>query len=399
MNTPSDSVARTYVKLAHEIDRHLPGYLDGYFGPEDWSRTEDMSLGEIEREQMVLAREVSALGSSERRAFLTAQVDAMGASVALLRGEAVPFRQEVKRLYGLEPEVVPTMEIEALQARLEDALPGEGSVAERLEALKERTRVPEERLQEILDVIAVELRSRTNARFELPEDEKLELRFVRDVHWNAYNWYLGDARSRIEVNVDLPLHLHVLPGLMAHEAYPGHHTEHAIKEERLVRERERLEHTALLLNAPEATVSEAVAELAREMVLPDDELETWIQEDLAGMAGVPADAVARLLAASEAQSELYWAVRGNATLLLHEEGASDEEVIDYLQRYAQRTREESEHTLRGLRHPLSRSYGFTYSMGAALLRRALARGEALERFRQALREPVTPDDFRRWADE
>lgn len=43
------------------------------------------------------------------------------------------------------------------------------------------------------------------------------------------------------INVDLPVWSHRLPDLVAHELYPGHHTEHAWKEHALVRGRGILE--------------------------------------------------------------------------------------------------------------------------------------------------------------
>ncbi len=40
-------------------------------------------------------------------------------------------------------------------------------------------------------------------------------------------------KSRIEINLDFQMEMWDIPTTMAHEAYPGHHTEHAIKEEKL----------------------------------------------------------------------------------------------------------------------------------------------------------------------
>jgi hypothetical protein len=75
----------------------------------------------------------------------------------------------------------------------------------------------------------------TGSIVELPAGEALELELVEGQSWLAFNYYLGDLRSRIAVNVDLPVTSGDLAVLAAHEAYPGHHTEHALKEARLVR--------------------------------------------------------------------------------------------------------------------------------------------------------------------
>lgn len=57
-----------------------------------------------------------------------------------------------------------------------------------------------------------------------------------DEPFAAANGYLGDYRLRIELNTDLPVNLARLSDLLAHEAYPGHHTELVLKEEHLYRE-------------------------------------------------------------------------------------------------------------------------------------------------------------------
>jgi hypothetical protein len=62
--------------------------------------------------------------------------------------------------------------------------------------------------------------------------------------WGAYNWYVGGLASRVELNADLPMRSHFFAPMVAHEGYPGHHTEHASKEARLVRELGRPEASA-----------------------------------------------------------------------------------------------------------------------------------------------------------
>ena len=57
---------------------------------------------------------------------------------------------------------------------------------------------------------------------------------VTDKPWSGFNYYLGDYRSRVAVNADLKQQMSNLPRLVAHESYPGHHTEHCRKEAGLV---------------------------------------------------------------------------------------------------------------------------------------------------------------------
>src|SRR5207244_13297345 len=105
------------------------------------------------------------------------------------------------------------------------------------------------------DLVA-ELRARTATLVELPDGEALELEEVSDEPWWAFNYYLGGLRSRVVVNVDVPTSADDLVGLAAHEVYPGHHTEHAVKERLLVREQGRIEETIQLVPTPQAVLSE-----------------------------------------------------------------------------------------------------------------------------------------------
>ena len=63
------------------------------------------------------------------------------------------------------------------------------------------------------------------------------------------------------INADLPHRLSHLPHLVAHEAYPGHHTEHCRKERGLVERAGRIEHTVFLVNTPECLMAEGLADL------------------------------------------------------------------------------------------------------------------------------------------
>ncbi len=74
-----------------------------------------------------------------------------------------------------------------------------------------------------------EIRKRTAGLVTLPEIEAIEIAMVSDKPWGGYNWYLGDCRSLIEINTDLPIRANSLLDLICHEGYPGHHAEHAIK--------------------------------------------------------------------------------------------------------------------------------------------------------------------------
>ncbi len=391
-----DDIARSYILLAHAIEQHNHGYIDGYYGPPELAQTDARPLEDLTRAAEELASAVAGLEQAERRVFLEAQVRAMQTSVALLRGEPIPYRDEVRLLYDIEPTRVPEQEFEQAHAVIADLLPGDGPLAEREQQFRTRFVIPPERMRDLFDAIVGELARRTRARFDLPDQESFEVQFVQNQPWSGYNWYLGNNRSRIDINTDLPKYLTDLPDLIAHEAYPGHHTEHAIKDQRLYREQGRGEHAILLINAPECVVSEGIATRALRAVMDQDELRDWLTGDLAARAGLADADIDAMLALYKARSGMR-AVTENAALMLHEDGAGPDEVVAYLQRYRLATPEEARKSIEFITHPNFRSYIFTYTRGGALLDRLFERGDATGWFARLLNEPVTPGTIRSWS--
>jgi len=396
MAEPSTGLVRTYVELAHAIAQHAPDIIDAYYGPQAWAQVEALSLADLAAQADVLLERLAELEDEQRRVYLGGQVRAMRTTLGLLMGKDVPFREEVERLYDVTPEAVPEGRLAEYRASLAELVPGEGSAAERLERLGALECVSDDALRPVFDAILTELRRRTRKRFSLPDEEEVELRLVRDKPWGGYNTYQGTFTSRVEVNVDLPQRLHALPGLLAHEAYPGHHTEQAVKERALVGERGWLEHTLQLINTPASTVSEGIAETALDAVLARDELRAWLADELAPLATVPVDAALRMHDAAEILGGLERSVTTNAALMLFEQHAGDDEVLAYVQEQSLATRQEAEHTLRFLKAPRSGSYAFTYSAGRALLERLLGLGDPSMWFARLLTEPVTPAGIRAW---
>ena len=160
----------------------------------------------------------------------------------------------------------------------------------------------------------------------LPPGEALRVSLVRDQPWSGYNWYDGGYRSRVDLNLDLPIRLPNLVGTVAHETYPGHHLEHATKEEVLVEQLGRLEASILLINTPECLISEGLANVGIDIAVPPEDM-TQLLIELGPVAGLPmaADpdalqrAATRLPAVAE-QRAILGEARINAALMLHVDG-------------------------------------------------------------------------------
>ncbi len=403
---PLDDLSREYLSLSFAIERRFPGFIDAYFGPPE---IRDAALAEPESDPAtLLARThelLSAVAASDlidsRKDFLTAQLGAMVTICRKLTGEPIDYLHEVRTLFDIEPAHTPEVAFDVAIAELDDLLPGEGDVRERMIAWRKRYVVDTETARRLIDLISEETRRRTQAFVALPEGEAVEVVFVRDKPWSGYNWYLGDYRSKVEINTDLPIHAHELAALIAHEGYPGHHAEHTLKEQILYRDHGYGEHAIQLINTPECVISEGIATLAESIVFPDGEGARWQAEHLYPAAGLTGDPE-REARIARARTALR-AVSGNAALLLHHEGRSEDEVVAYVMRYALRAENEARQSLRFIADPLWRAYTFTYHVGRDLLGRWLdlaPQPERQSRFLLPLIGQVTPAHLHRWiADE
>jgi hypothetical protein len=251
----------------------------------------------------------------------------------------------------------------------------------------------------VVDALLPRLRATAAGSFGLPANEVVRVSLVTDRPWGGYNWYDGGYRSRVELNLDLPQRLPGLMGVIAHETYPGHHLEHAVKEQTLVEGLGRLEASALLINTPECLISEGLANLGRTLAVPAGERDPLLRE-LAGIAGVPfAEDAGRLREAATRQATvaeqraILDEARVNAALMLHQDGLPRDEVMAFLVDVGRSEPSTVAKRLQFIEHPLWRTYVFVYSEGEALLRRWLdmvpARDRAA-RFGRLLREPLTP---------
>jgi hypothetical protein len=164
-----------------------------------------------------------------------------------------------------------------------------------------------------------------------------------------------------------------------------------------------------LLNAPESVLAEGIATNALEFIVPDQELPVWVYE-LAGTAGLhlTLEDCREIFTAMAAYSALD-GVRGNVALMVHRDGVSDAVALDYLQRFTLADLSRAKKALEFIKHPNSRAYVYTYTVGHRLVRAALDRA-ALDQasvdrasvdqdgreamYKRLLAEPTTPGQLR-----
>lgn len=387
-----------YVLVGLRLGRHLAGLVDAYYGPEAHRRV-------VAREPLVdpavLAGEARALlGELEptagcsldpaRRHWLGAQVRGLATTAARLAGAVIGYADEVEACYGVRPRWIDEEDLVAAHRRLDEALPGSGPVVERLTTWREAQAVPVDRLPGVLHSLCDDLRERTGRLFGLPDGERVDIELVTDRPWSGFNYYLGDLRSRIAVNIDLPVLAPGLAHLMAHEAYPGHHTEHTRKEVGLVRRRNLVEETIFLVGTPQCLMAEGLADLGLEVVVsPHAGAQMTMLAGHLRSQGVPFDQ--EVATAVAEASEGLGRVRGNVALLLHERGAAVEEAVSYAQQWGLMPRNRAEKLVSFLNDPVWRAYMTCYVEGFPLCRQFVGGDPA--RFARLLDEQLTPGDL------
>jgi hypothetical protein len=392
-NAPSD-----YIRLAFKIDRHLPEYVDAYFGPPELKieaiAGDTASLGTLEEGAATLLQSISTDPNltPQRRSFLHEQLVAMQTTIRILDGRPPDFLDEVQLLYGVRPAWVEESAFEDAHRILNDLLPGPGPLPVRVQAFRSRSLVSAEVALPIIQRLLNDFRERTLRYFDLTPDDRCEVTLVRDRPWMANSRYLGKRRSRLELNLDFPMEMWNIPITVAHEAYPGHHTEYAIKEARLYLQEGRLENSIFPGNNPSSLISEGIAKNALFAVASESELSA-ILADCYARAGLR-DRDGTAAAAFISANRRLESVSDNQLLLLHRDRAPDAEIIDYGMRYALTSSEDEVRYLRFFRDPLSRSYAYNYTLGGELIAAFMDRSEDRTRaFHRLLSEPLTPSQL------
>jgi hypothetical protein len=380
----TQSAVERYLRLGLQIGRHVEGIVDAYYGPPELATAVD---AEPPADPQALVRAAELLLDELEDGWLRDQVVGLHTYAGVLAGESRSYADEVEGCYGVRPAYTDEAVFTAAHARLAELLPGDEPLAERYQRWENSILVPPEQVERAVAAVIEPARAWTRRLVELPDDEGVVLEIVRDRPWMAFCEYLGGLRSRIAVNVDLPMSALELLRLTMHETYPGHHAERASKDHLLVRGRGLLEETLVLVPTPQSLVSEGIAEVAPAVLLEGDG-GTALATALAD-AGIELD-LAHALAVAHALEPCRWAEL-NAALMLHETGASEADAQAYLERWGLMTPKLAAHVIRFLSEPTSRTYAMNYPAGRELCYSYVA--SEPERFRRLLTEQVRVRDL------
>lgn len=404
-----DQVAEGYVRLVLATGRHDAGYVDAYYGPEDWKPGPEEAAEPLEalsQRAADLRRQLEGLSFDDpmltlRHRYLDRQLEAVAGFLDHLAGTRRSFDEESRVLYDAVAPHHDEAYFQDLLQQIDRALQAEGltegSVNQRYNTFRSAFVIPTDKLDAVFRAAIDACRQRTAQFLELPADESFVVEYVTDKSWSGYNWYQGGFHSLIQVNTDLPIYIDRAVDLACHEGYPGHHLYNSLLEKHLMRDRGWVEISVYPLYSPQSLIAEGSANFGIAMAFPGDERIAYEREHLFPLAGLDAERAAAYYRLQENVAQLSYA--GNEAARRYLDGTMDgEAAVDWLVRYAMMEEDRARQRLRFIE--TYRSYVINYNLGKDMVQQWVERqaGDDLEErwrvFGQLLSSPLLPSDLK-----
>lgn len=288
-----DILARDYVAVALQVHRLQPDIVSVTRPPPGLIAQAkprlkiaqaigrlDAIVGKID-EMRVPADSLLAM----RARSLRAHAASLALQLQPAKMNGLPVAERVRRIYGFDPVFAPLASFDPAIDALDKALPGSGSLSDRIDAMKKRAQVPKDRIEAVVRTAVAECRRRTAAHLRMPK-ESLDISFPADPLVPGQSDYLGDGKGTMAVSTVVPADVDRLLQLSCHEAYPGHHTNYASMDENLWLKRHWPEGKVALAFEPQFPVSDAISEYGTGLNFPLDERMKYEREVLYPLAGL-----------------------------------------------------------------------------------------------------------------
>ncbi len=396
--------------MVHQIGKFDSDYVDSYFGPDSLKQLaidDSSSLSSIKLKILELSSELDSVKNiSEydlieelRYKFLKRMFEAMNFKINMLLGFNGTFDEECQALYGAKSPGYSEEHYQEIINKLNTLLPGTNNIIERYQKFKEQFIIPEDKVDTVFRTALAEAKNRTKLNIELPHYEDFQLEYVRDKAWSGYNWYKGDGFSLIQINLDQPIYIERAIDLAAHEAYPGHHTHHALMEQTYVKDSNWVEFTIYPLFSPMSLISEGTANYGIEVAFPGEEKLNFEKKILYPLAGINPELAEKYNSIQSLISKLDYA--GNDAARKYLDGEfNEEQTIDYLVKYNLMTEERAKQRLNFIKK--YRAYVINYNVGLDMVRDFItANGGTDENpkkrwliFEDLIRNPYLPSDIK-----
>jgi hypothetical protein len=369
-------LAEKYVRLGLRIGQYDPDFVDAYYGPDslkprdkpekmfpEQALTDSVDALIDELRPFTAAETTDSL--NQRASWISDQLIAFRRRIRIIGGDLDSFDAEAADLFGVRPPSYPEEHYQKLLDEMDLLLPGNGSIQQRFQDLANRFIIPKEKIDTVFKTTIAESRSRTLKHYPLPTRENFSLTYVKDKPWSGYNWYKGDFRSEIQINTDVHIFVDRAIDVGSHESYPGHHVYNTLLEEKLYREKGRVEISLYPLFSPQSLLAEGSANYGIEVVFPGDEKNRFTINELLPLAGIDTAGIHIYFKALDLRGKLNYA-RNEAARGLVNNTMTEAQALDFLIKYCLYNRETAEKSISFIRK--YRSYVINYNYGQDLVR-------------------------------
>jgi len=392
-----------FLLLPLRINKLDKGYVDFYVGPKKLRKIIDKESikapNTLLNDCKTLEKKLFKQGYDKKRErYLEKILISMRTSIEILDGVKIPFKEQFLGLYDVTLQPVNESELENLKEEFSEAYGRSGSLEEHMNDLRVRRKVPENKVFTLFKKALNITEKRTKELFTdlLPKKEQIFIKLVKntnsdDLKWPYYEWYLGDFRSRLEINPYYNMYWTNFLSAAAHEGYPGHHTEFSVKEQRLYRELNQFEYSILMLKSPKLIISEGIADLAANVLFSYRELaEIGLQKFCPDSSKEDSlDVLAMQYKAKRKQSLLWYNLAYHALI----DEWSEEGLIRYANSYEIFNQKDIRNLLKLISSPTYSTTAFSYNLGSNLIKNKYGEFPSVKNFRNLLVNPILPSDL------
>ena len=391
-----------FLLLALRISKHIEGYVDFFYGQERLRQTVDCESltapNTLLNDSNDLLKQLESQGfDKERTRYIEKLLIAMKTSIETLCGVEIPFKEKFLRLYDVDLQPINESELDRLLDDFNKAYKGTGTLAERMKVLREKRTVPEDKVFPMFKEALNITRMKTKELFGdiLPETERILIELVEDnnddkAKWAYYEWYLGNFQSRLEINPKYNVYWSNFISGAAHEGYPGHHTEFAVKEKVLYRELFQFEHSILLLKSPTLVICEGIADLAINVLFSyEEQAQLSLQFCSSDKKEDTVESLTRQNRVKVNQSLLWYNLAYHALI----DEWSEADLIQYGTNYEIFRLEDLKNIIKLINDPAHSTTVFLYNLGSKLIINRFGEFPSVENFWNLLLNPILPSDL------
>lgn len=375
-------------------------YVDAYIGPNKLKETvinekiksPDNLLKEGEKLLNDLSNEEF---ENTRKTYLKKQIRAVNTILKVKSGKNIDLKDQVESILDIKYKWVDESKFKKGIEYFKEGLPPNGSLTDRYNEWIQRNIYSFDNNDKKLDYlkfIIKELKERTNSILNLPDNENIKLKIVKDKRFGASTRYLGDYTSLLEINEDIPFNFFQLIPLITHELYPGHHTEFCLKEKNLIREKNYFENNVFLLNSPQLVISEGLGEVGFDLIFSSVQAAEWMKENIYKNFNINIKDVDLELLIKASRYNSLDQISSNAAIML-KKGYAKKEVKKYIKKYSLQPEVMLDHVIKNLcSSDFKKVYSFTYYHGKKLISSYLnsEKSKKYERLNYLMKDQVFP---------